>query len=171
MRRAIAEWQAKGITLGMGAYVVVLADGCLAAARRRSAGDDGTGRNLPATGLAAIDAVLGPAVTPGGQAYEAELHRLRGELLLARDGLAACDKALECFRHAMQLGQQKGALAWQLRTAMSRVRLRARQGKAGAEELAEARAGLRAVYARYTEGFAFPDLQDAAALIGKREPS
>ena len=60
-----------------------------------------------------------------------------------------------------------GALAWELRTAMSLARLRLRQGKAYAAELAEAQACLHAVYARFTEGFASPDLQEAAALIGE----
>ena len=115
--------------------------------------------------------MLGPHRAPCGQIHEAELRRLEGELLLARDGLAAAEEALECFRQAMQLGREKGALAWQLRAAMSLVRLRERQGEAYARELAEARACLRDVYDRFTEGFAFPDLQDAAALIGNWEPS
>ena len=46
---------------------------------------------------------------------------------------------------------------------MSMVRLRQRQGCAA--ELADVRSRLRNVYERFTEGFAFPDLQDAASLI------
>jgi hypothetical protein len=49
---------------------------------------------------------------------------------------------------------------------MSLVHLRQRQGDAYAAELAEARRCLREVYGRFTEGFAFPDLPDAATLIG-----
>ena len=94
-------------------------------------------RGLLATGLAAIDTLLGPKV-PCGQSYQAELHRVRGELLLARDGLAAAGEALACFQRAMQLGREKGALAWELRAAMSLVRLRERQGETYAAELAEA---------------------------------
>lgn len=168
MRRALSEWQATGMAVGADSLVSVLADGCRAAARQCPAREDAV--RLLATGLAAIDPVLGADV-PCGQVYQAELRRLRGELLLVRDGLAAAGEALECFRRAIQLGREKGALAWQLRTAMSLVRLRKRQGETYAEELAEARACLREVYARYTEGFAFPDLQDAAALIGNWEPS
>ena len=74
-----------------------------------------------------------------------------------------------CFRRALELGQEQGALAWELRAAMSLVRLRERQGEAYAAELAEARGYLRDLYARFTEGFAFPDLQDAAALISRSE--
>ena len=50
---------------------------------------------------------------------------------------------------------------------MSLVRLRVRQGEVCAAELVEALQCLRDVYRRFTEGFAFPDLQDAARLIGE----
>ena len=120
--------------------VVVLADGCLAAARRLP-GERMTARARPPAGdrTGGDRHRVGPAEVPCGQSYQAELHRLRGELLLARDGLAAAEEALECFHRAMQLGREKGALAWELRAAMSLVRLRERQGEAYAEELAEAR--------------------------------
>ena len=47
------------------------------------------------------------------------------------------------------------------------MRLRKRQGNECAAELAEARNILRDLYARFTEGFALPDLQEAAALISE----
>ena len=72
-----------------------------------------------------------------------------------------------CFEQALQLAQLQGALAWELRVAMSIVRLRKRQGEGRpAEELAEARDCLAEVYGRFTEGFAYPDLEEAAVLIG-----
>ena len=58
-----------------------------------------------------------------------------------------------------------GALAWELRAAMSLVCLRVRQGEVCAPELAEARKFLSDLYARFTEGFSFPDLLDAVTLI------
>lgn len=169
IRRAIAEWQARGVVLGAGAYGVVLADACLAAALRRVDGDPADRGSLLNTGLEAISALFGPPRVPCGRSYDAELHRLRGELLLARDGLAASEEALDCFRHAEAIGRQQGALAWELRAAVSIVRLRQQQGQAFGEELAAARAALRDCYERFTEGFAFADLQDAAALIGPEE--
>jgi DNA-binding SARP family transcriptional activator len=178
MRRALSEWQATGMAVGTDSLVPVLANGCLAAARECPAREDTV--RLLATGLAAIDPVLGADV-PCGQCYQAELHRLRGELLLARDGLAASAEALVCFQRALQLGREQGALAWELRAAMSLVRLRERhhgppseaawEGQAFAAALVGARRCLADVYARYTEGFAFPDLQEAAGLIGNLEPS
>jgi tetratricopeptide (TPR) repeat protein len=165
MQSAMAAWQDAGMVVGSDALVVVLADGCLAATNRHPT-DDKEGRTrLLAIGLAAVERWIGPDV-PCGQAYQPELHRLRGELLLARNGLAAAGEALACFERAMQIGAEQGALAWELRATMSLVRLRQNQGQAFAAELAKARQCLRKVYGRFTEGFAFPDLQEAAALIG-----
>jgi predicted ATPase len=137
----------------------------LALARQCPAGDKEERARLLGIGVAAIEPFLGPDV-PCGQSFQAELLRMRGELLLERDGLAAAGEALACFQQAMQLGRDQGALAWELRAAMSLVRLRQSQGHACAAELVEARQYLAAVYGRFTEGFAFPDLQEAAALIG-----
>jgi hypothetical protein len=154
-------WRTTGLAIGVDILVVVLADSCLLAASRRE------NRGLLAKGLAAIDSMLGPDRIPCGQAYQAEMHRLRGALLLARDGLAASEGALECFERALELGREKSLLAWELRAAMSVVRLRQHQGAAYAAELTEARRCLAEVYTRFTEGFGFPDLQEAAALLGE----
>ena len=81
---------------------------------------------------------------------------MKGELLLERDGLAAAGEALACFQQSLQLGREMDALAWELRAAMSLVRLRERQGEAYAAELAEARSLLRDVYERFTEGLPSP---------------
>jgi len=165
MQLAIAAWQDAGMVVGTDALAVVLADGCLAAAKGRLESDDEQRARLLAIGLAAVECWIGLEV-PCGQANQAELHRLRGELLLARDGLAAAEEALGCFERAHALGREKGTLGWELRAAMSLVRLREHLGEANAAELAEARQCLREVYGRFKEGFAFPDLRDAAALIG-----
>jgi len=168
MQGAIAGWQAGGMAAGTDALILALADGCLAAARRRPPPADAARDGLAATGLAAIEPLLGPNA-PCGQCYQAELHRVRGELLLARYGRAAADEALACFERSRQIGAEQGALAWELRAAMSLVRLRQRQGEACAAELAEARKGLRGVYSRFTEGFAIPDLVEAKALLAESE--
>jgi len=47
------------------------------------------------------------------------------------------------------------------------VRLRKCQGEAFTAELVEARGCLRNKYACFTEGFSFPDLQEAAELISE----
>ncbi len=98
---------------------------------------------------------------------EAELHRLAGELLLAesgdRDGAA---RAEACFRRAIDLARRQGSRAWELRATTSLARLWQRQGRSE-----EARGALAAVYERYTEGFATPDLVEARVLLESLAPS
>ncbi len=181
MQGGIAGWQNAGLAFGSATLGLVMADTCLLAATRRASrgdgADTGAGRGaLLASGLAAIDAAIGPGKTWPSQIIPPELWRVRGELLLARDGLAASGTALECFEKAMGLASERGLLPLELRTAMSLVRLHERrhdarskaerEGQVGQADLAQARARLAAVYARFTEGFAFLDLQEAAALIG-----
>jgi tetratricopeptide (TPR) repeat protein len=169
-QQSIAAWNATGMVVGADALAVLLADGHLITARRLAAGDeaDSAARRhcLLEAGLAAVEAQLGPHVACG-QSYQPELHRLKGELLLERDGPVAVDAVLTCFQQSLQLGREMGALAWELRAAMSLVRLRMRQGETHAAELAEARQLLSDLYASFTEGFDFPDLRDAVALIGQ----
>src|SRR5262249_40919159 len=91
--------------------------------------------------------------------HEAELHRLKGELLLAEspDRMAAAE---DCFRRAAEIARSQQSKAWELRAATSLARLWQRQGRRD-----DARAALSAVYGTYTEGFATPDLLEAAALL------
>ncbi len=170
IQRAITRWQIKGMEIAMDYLNTVLADGCLAAARRRKAATDAAAQeqrlSLLETGLAAIVPLLGPQVHCG-PSHQAELCRLRGELLLERDGLASADEALACFHQSMQIAQEQGALAWELRAAMSLLHPRQHQGEAFTDKLAEALRLLCDLYARFIEGFSFRDLQKAAVLIGE----
>jgi DNA-binding SARP family transcriptional activator len=163
MQNALNGWKAIGMELGLPSLVMVLADGCLTAARQKQSDEDAERNSFLITGLAWVDNLLRPDA--GGQCYLAELYRLRGELLLERDGMEMAGEALDCFQQSMQIGKEMEALGWQLRTAMSLVRLMER--KAQMKELGEARVILRDVYARFSEGFDFCDLQDASTLIGK----
>jgi predicted ATPase len=93
--------------------------------------------------------------------HEAELYRLKGELLLAEssdEGTAAEG----CFRQAIETARNQQSRAWELRATMSLARLWQRQARRE-----EARTTLAAVYAKYTEGFATPDLVDATTLLEK----
>ena len=90
---------------------------------------------------------------------EAELHRLKGELLLARAGLGA-EGAEGCFRQAVGIARRQRAKSLELRAAMSLSRLLQRQGKRE-----EARRLLAEVYGWFTEGFDTADLKDARALL------
>ena len=90
---------------------------------------------------------------------EAELHRLKGELLLAEspDQVAAAE---DCFRQAIETARRQQSKAWELRATMSLARLWQRQGRRD-----EARHALAAVHDTYTEGFTTPDLVEAGAML------
>lgn len=84
--------------------------------------------------------VLSLVQKSGERFYEAELHRLKGELLLA---LSAANeaKAEACFRQALDVARRQSARSWELRATMSLSRLLQRQGR---QE--EARRGLADIY-------------------------
>jgi serine/threonine protein kinase/predicted ATPase len=91
--------------------------------------------------------------------HEAELHRLKGELLLA-EPLQQVFAAEDCFRRAIATATRQGSKAWELRATMSLARLWQRQGRHE-----EAHETLSSVYGAYTEGFTTPDLIEARALL------
>jgi serine/threonine protein kinase/tetratricopeptide (TPR) repeat protein len=90
--------------------------------------------------------------------HEAELRRLRGELLLAQSFEPKL--AEDCFHQAIEIARLQRSKGWELRATMSLARLWQRQ-----QRRVEARNALAAVYATYTEGFTTPDLHDAKSLL------
>ncbi len=88
-----------------------------------------------------------------------ETHRIQGELLLARDpqAIAAADAE---FLYSIEVARSQQARSWELRTAMSRVRLH--QGTAQAVETVSA---LRTLRESFTEGFETADLTDADSFL------
>jgi serine/threonine protein kinase/predicted ATPase len=107
----------------------------------------------------ALNEALEVAEKNDDRCHEAELHRLRGELLLAEsvDEVAAAE---DCFRRAIETARRQGSKGWELRAATSLARLWHRQGRRD-----DAHAALAAVYRTYTEGFTTPDLVEARALL------
>jgi predicted ATPase len=89
---------------------------------------------------------------------EADLHRLKGDLLRDRG------EAEACFHQAMTVARRQKARSFELRAVMRLSRLYATQGKR-----AEARQMLADVYGWFTEGFDTGDLRDAAALLRELE--
>ena len=90
----------------------------------------------------------------------AELLRIKGELLLLQGAPGAAATAEDHFRQALDWARRQGALSWELRTASSLARLWRDQHR-----VKEARALLGPVYARFTEGFATADLEEAKSLL------
>jgi predicted ATPase len=88
---------------------------------------------------------------------EAELHRLRGELLMATGDRTAAEGN---YHQALAVAKRQGARIFELRAATSLARLWRDQGKR-----TEAHGLLAPIYGWFTEGFDTPVLQDAKALL------
>ena len=91
--------------------------------------------------------------------YEADLHRIAGEIALKSPKPDAA-KAEAYFERALAVARQQQAKSWELRAAMSLARLWRDQGK-----VQQARELLAPVYGWFTEGFDTRDLKEAKALL------
>jgi predicted ATPase len=109
-------------------------------------------------GLSAVDWAF-EAVEKYDERYmEAEIYRLKGELLRMRGEPE--NEVENYFRQAIELSRRQQAKSWELRATMSLSRLWQKQGKRE-----EARTILEEVYSWFTEGFTTPDLSEAKALL------
>jgi len=99
-------------------------------------------------------------------AWEAELYRIKGELLLnAKCKMRNKEWTPEdCFKKALDVARDQQAKSWELRAAMSLSRLWQQQ-----DRQADARQLLKEVYNWFTEGFDTADLQEAKVLLEKLE--
>ena len=97
----------------------------------------------------------------GERYYQAELQRLRGELLL-QESQQNCPEAEACFHTALDGARLQQAKSLELRAATSLARLWQQQG-----QQTEARELLTPVYEWFTEGFDTADLKDAKALLSE----
>jgi TOMM system kinase/cyclase fusion protein len=146
LRQGIAAWRATGAALQLPYYLALLVEAY------GKAGQADEGLRVLAEALAAVH-------TTGERQHEAELHRLKGALLLAQEG-ADAQKAERCFRQAMDVACQQQAKSLELRAATSLSRLWQQQGNC-----AEAHKLLAPIYGWFTEGFNTADLQEAKALL------
>jgi predicted ATPase len=116
-----------------------------------------TGRSIEV--FDAVNDALAKAHQTGERFYEAELLRIKGELLLNQTTLAA-ERAERCFREAIGVARRQEAKSLELRAAMSLGRLWYDQGKK-----AEAQQLLGEIYGWFTEGFDTTDLKAAKKLL------
>jgi predicted ATPase len=96
----------------------------------------------------------------GERIAEAELWRIKGELLLKTAAGDAQLEAESCYDQAIKIARQQHAKSWELRAAKSLARLWQRQGKTTAARRMPAE-----IYGWFTEGFGTADLKDAKALL------
>jgi predicted ATPase/class 3 adenylate cyclase len=116
-------------------------------------------------GLTVLSEALAWSRKNAGWYYEAELHRLKGELLLkAERGMQNAEfvyrSAEESFSEAIEISRRQQAKSLELRAAMSLSGLWQRRGKK-----TEARQLLAEIYGWFTEGFDTADLHQARTLL------
>ena len=109
--------------------------------------------------LSTIDQALGFIRESGECWWEAEVYRLRGEVLLAQRTGNRTD-AEESFQQAIRVARKQTARSLELRAATSLARLWAEDGRRG-----EGHDLLAPVYGWFTEGFDTADIKDAKALL------
>jgi class 3 adenylate cyclase/tetratricopeptide (TPR) repeat protein len=115
--------------------------------------------NRPDEAWEVLSAASDLVETTGERWFEPELHRMRGEWLVAHRGHEQ-DQAVASFRRAHVLAHQQGAKLWELRAATSLSRFWLGQGRGE-----EGYALLAPIYGMFTEGLDTPDLTEAKMLI------
>jgi predicted ATPase len=150
LHQGIIAWRATGAELARPYWLALLAEAY------------GTTGQLE-EGLTVLAEALTLADTTGERWYEAEIHRLKGELLLQQswDNQA---EAETCFTQAISIAQNQQAKSWELRATTSLAKLWQQQGKRQ-----EAYNLLAPVYNWFTEGFDTADLIDAKKLLEELE--
>ena len=94
--------------------------------------------------------------------YEAELYRVRGELLLMLDASSE-PEARSSFYHAVEVARRQNAKLCELRATASLCRLWLAQKSV--EKRRQAHEMLNGIYSWFTEGFDTPDLEEARTLL------
>ena len=147
IQQGLSAYQATGAMRDRPYYLALLAE---ASAKVRQT----------AEGLEALAEALATLTKSGVLWWEAELYRLRGELLL-QHSVAQPEESEACFQQALAVARRQQAKSLELRAAMSLSRLWQQQGK-----YQEARNLLAPIYDWFTERFDTADLQEAKVLLG-----
>jgi class 3 adenylate cyclase/tetratricopeptide (TPR) repeat protein len=145
-KRGLAAFRATGSSLWVPFYLTLLADAYGNAAK-------------PEEGLACLDDAARLVEVTHECSNDAEMHRVRGKLLILLRDIPAATSALLT---SIQIAGRQQARLFELRTAIILTRLWRDQGKR-----TEARDLLAPVYGWFTEGFDTPVLQDAKTLLGE----
>jgi predicted ATPase len=157
LRQGLAAAQATGAALFRTHQLTLLAEAC------QTVGE-------PAGGLTTLAEALALVEQTEERFWEAEIYRLKGELLLKVEGAARSLGAVAgmpdaespegCFLTAIEIARRQAGKSLELRATVSLARLWQQQGKQD-----EARRMLADIYGWFTEGFDTIDLQQAHALL------
>jgi predicted ATPase len=164
LERGLTEYDDSGARLWRPHYVGLLAQGLARADRAGEA-------------LTNVDAALTLVDHTGESWCAAELHRVRGELLIAQasgetgPGLSkstptklpasVATDVERCFREALAIARQQHARSWELRAVTSLARFHRRQ-----DRRRDGGPILQATYDWFTEGHETADLAAARAVLG-----
>jgi predicted ATPase len=146
LREALVAREATGARVARASFSVGLIGACLRAGQIEE-------------GLAVVTDVLREIETTDERNVESVLWRLQGELLLAR-GPGDEPAAEDCLQKALAVARHQSARFMELTAATTLATLWQRRG-----ERAAARALLEAIYGSFTEGFEYPALRSAQALL------
>lgn len=166
MEDGVASARATGATIGRPRYLTVLAETYGRVGKFAEA-------------LALLSQAEKAASATEERFYEAELHRLRGEIVVQRSQAQVLRfkttrpyvmelpfhvEAQKHFRKAIAVARRQDAKIFELRATVSLARLLQQQGK-----IKQALQQLRQIYDWFTEGLATTDLQDARVLLNELE--
>jgi predicted ATPase len=146
MEEGLTLYRATGAEIGRPYWLCRLAEAYMRAARFNDS-------------ARVLEEALDGANKTDGRQYEAEIYRIKGELLLKRDP-SNLKEALTSFQRAIGIARNQSAKSLELRATMSLARLLAKQGQRD-----EARTMLSEIYNWFTEGFDTADLKEAKALL------
>ena len=116
IRQGLAAYRATGAELARPFYLAWLAEAYGAGGQ-------------PEEGLRVLAEAVAVAHNIGERWYEAERHRLKGDLLLALSADHQAE-AEACFQQALAVARHQQAKSWELRAAMSLSRLWQRRASA-----------------------------------------
>ena len=111
----------------------------------------------PSDGLNCLAEAAQIIETTDERCYEAELHRLRGDLLNATGDPSAAERS---YHQALTVAKLQSAKLLELQASISLARLWCKQNRRG-----EARDLLAPIYGWFTEGFDALDLKEAKLLL------
>ncbi|MDE0088217.1 MAG: AAA family ATPase [Candidatus Poribacteria bacterium] len=167
IQEGIAEWESNRSRVLRPVYLGMLAHACGQAGKIQD-------------GLQAVEKALAAGTESGERTNEAELYRLKGELLLKSEKIVSTAtantsvktiekkscaseherEAEECFQKALTIAQHQEARLWELRTAVSLSKLMITQNRHDAAD-----ALLKPIYEWFTEGFETVDLVEARDML------